>query len=337
MRHRLNASVVIVAAYLALLSCCIHPAHAIGLPSWLGGETPKTSSETVTEAVTAPAQPITPTAVTPITAAPLASDPSLPDWVIAIQQNPELARQNGAIVDTQRGSITFRFYEQDAPITVANFKRLANRDFYNASGMKFHRVVENFVVQTGDPTGTGFGGSKETIPLEAKNKRVHDTLGVVSMARGPLPDSATSQFYITLAKQASLDGKYAIFGEVVQGLEVLHQIKQGDRVYGVRLTALPTGSEEATPPLQDRKAFAKQLEETEKLAKRETKNAEKLAAKEANKQQQEAFKRRETEQRLAAEQEKRRANETANQLAQQAKAASVQTSSSAKKSWWKVY
>jgi len=335
MRHRLNASVVIVATSLALLSCCLHPAHAIGLPSWLGGETPKTSSEAA-----APTQPATPAVITPITIAPVASDPSLPDWVIAIQQNPELARQNGAIVDTQRGSITLRFYEQEAPITVANFKRLAAKDFYNVPGMKFHRVVENFVIQTGDPTGTGFGGSKDTIPLEAKNKLVHDTLGMVSMARGPLPDSATSQFYITLAKQASLDGKYAIFGEVVQGLEVLHQIKQGDKVYGVRLTTVPTGSE-AVAPLQDRKAFAKQLAETEKLAKRETKAAEKLAEKEAKRQQQEAFKRREEEQRVASEQAtkqaKTRANETDQQLTQQAKGSSVQTSASTSKPWWKVF
>jgi cyclophilin family peptidyl-prolyl cis-trans isomerase len=328
MRHRLNASVVIVATSLALLSCCLHPAHAAGLPSWLGGKT------TAPETIAAPAQPTTPAAVTPVT--PVASDPSLPDWVIAIQQNPELASQNGAIVDTQRGSITFRFYEKEAPITVANFKRLAAKDFYNVPGMKFHRVVENFVVQTGDPTGTGFGGSKDTIPLEAKNKLVHDTLGVVSMARGPLPDSATSQFYITLAKQVSLDGKYAIFGEVVQGLEVLHQIKQGDKVYGVRLTTLPTDSG-AVAPLQDRKAFAKALDEQTKLAKRETKAAEKLAEKEAKRQQQEAFQRREEEQRMAAQQAKVRANETAKQLAQQAKASSVQTSSSNAKAWWKVF
>lgn len=336
MRHYVNRLVIAILACTLLLSSSVKPCHAMSLPSWLGGESPKTSSEAVAESAATPEKPTPPGVNTPVTVAPLASDPSLPDWVIAIQQNPELASQNGAIVDTQRGSITFRFYEHEAPITVANFKRLASKDFYNTSGMKFHRVVENFVIQTGDPTGTGFGGSKETIPLEAKNKLVHDTLGVVAMARGPLPDSATSQFYITLAKQASLDGKYAIFGEVVQGLEVLHQIKQGDKVYGVRLTTLPVDSE-ASASLQDRKAFAKQLAETEKLAKRETRHAEKLVEKEAKRQQKEAFKRREEEQRMATQQAKSRANETSKQLAQQAKASSLQTSSSASKPWWKVF
>lgn len=146
------------------------------------------------------------------------------------------AEFDGATLTTERGKIVIRLYEKEAPITVANFKKLVDDGFYNTSGMVFHRVVDGFVVQTGDPTGTGYGGSGKTIPLEVKNRLSHDSIGVVAMARGPLPNSATSQFYITLAKQKSLDGKYAIFGEVIQGLGVLPTIHKGDRVYGVELS-----------------------------------------------------------------------------------------------------
>jgi peptidyl-prolyl cis-trans isomerase B (cyclophilin B) len=110
-----------------------------------------------------------------------------------------------------------------------------NSGFYNKYNMKFHRVVPGFVVQTGDPTGTGAGGSKKTIPLEAKNKLSHNAKGIVAMARGFDPNSATSQFYITLAPQPSLDGKYAIFGKVISGLSVLDKIELGDMLYGIRL------------------------------------------------------------------------------------------------------
>jgi cyclophilin family peptidyl-prolyl cis-trans isomerase len=101
--------------------------------------------------------------------------------------------------------------------------------------MKFHRVVPGFVVQTGDPTGTGAGGSKKTVPLEAKNKLSHNAKGIVAMARGFDPNSGTSQFYITLTPQTSLDGKYTIFGKVISGMSVLDKIEIGDMLYGVRL------------------------------------------------------------------------------------------------------
>lgn len=143
--------------------------------------------------------------------------------------------KNGAKLTTEKGVIIIAFYEEEAPITVKNFKKLAGDKFYDAAGMKFHRVVEGFVIQTGDPTGTGYGGSSQTIPLEAKNKLSHDSIGVVAMARGPLPNSASSQFYITLDKHTSLDGKYAIFAEVIQGLDVVNAIKKDDKLYGVEL------------------------------------------------------------------------------------------------------
>jgi peptidyl-prolyl cis-trans isomerase B (cyclophilin B) len=96
-------------------------------------------------------------------------------------------------------------------------------------------VIPGFVIQTGDPTGTGAGGSKNTIPLEAKNKLTHNVKGMVAMARGGDPDSASSQFYITLAPQTALDGKYAIFGKVVGGLDVVEKITKNDELYAVRI------------------------------------------------------------------------------------------------------
>lgn len=168
--------------------------------------------------------------VQPKTPSPSPSSSSLPPLQESV--NKPL---NGAKLTTEKGVIIISFYEEQAPITVKNFKKLVGDKFYNVTGMKFHRVVEGFVVQTGDPTGTGYGGSSETIPLEAKNKLSHDSIGVVAMARGPLPNSASSQFYITLAEQKTLDGKYAIFAEVIQGLDVVSSIRKHDRMYGVEL------------------------------------------------------------------------------------------------------
>lgn len=141
----------------------------------------------------------------------------------------------GFRIKTIKGDIVGILFPEEAPQTVNNFVRLVKDDFYNQAGMKFHRVVPGFVIQTGDPTGTGMGGSKERIPLEIKNKLSHKTKGVLAMARGPSANSATSQFYITLAPQKYLDGKYAIFGQVIQGFDVLDKIKKDDLMYRVEL------------------------------------------------------------------------------------------------------
>lgn len=155
-----------------------------------------------------------------------------------------------ALIETQRGSIGIELYPQDAPKTVANFVRLVERGFYNQTGMSFHRVVPGFVIQTGDPTGTGEGGSDQTIPLEVSNKLSHNAKGIIAMARTYDPNSATSQFYITLTSQRNLDGKYAVFGKVIRGLAVLDQIKQGDKVYGAKLV-----TEMDLPPSEPRSIF----------------------------------------------------------------------------------
>lgn len=155
----------------------------------------------------------------------------------------------GAVLETERGDIVIELYSKEAPVTVKNFTKLVNQGFYNSSDMKFHRVIPGFIVQTGDPTGTGYGGSKRTIPLEVKNKLSHDSKGVVAMARGLTPDSGSSQFYITLSKQKTLDGKYAIFGRVIHGFNVLDQIEKGDHLLGIKLIDVSTiAHEDPTSP-----------------------------------------------------------------------------------------
>ena len=141
-----------------------------------------------------------------------------------------------AVLETSKGTIKFELYEDKAPITTANFIKLAESGFYD--GLIFHRVIDNFVIQTGDPLGTGMGGSGETINLEI-NKNLTHTDGAVGMARGDSLNSATSQFYICDGPQhKSLDGKYAVFGQVIEGMDVVRAI-----------AAVPTGVNDK--PLQD--------------------------------------------------------------------------------------
>jgi peptidyl-prolyl cis-trans isomerase B (cyclophilin B) len=126
-----------------------------------------------------------------------------------------------AVLETSLGTIKFKLYEDEAPITTANFIKLAESGFYD--GLIFHRVVDNFVIQTGDPLGTGMGGSAETIPLEVVEGLTH-TDGAVGMARSQSPDSASSQFYICDGAQHNLDGNYAVFGQVINSMNVVHAI-----------------------------------------------------------------------------------------------------------------
>ena len=134
------------------------------------------------------------------------------------------AKSPKAVIDMDAGKIVIEFYEMDAPETVANFVKLAKKGFYD--GLSFHRVVPGFVVQGGDPKGDGTGGPGYTIKDEF-NSRKHLT-GTVAMARTPAPNSAGSQFYICLAPQPALDGRYTVFGQVVEGMDVVMKIKRGD-------------------------------------------------------------------------------------------------------------
>jgi cyclophilin family peptidyl-prolyl cis-trans isomerase len=171
------------------------------------------------------------------------------------------AYQSGAKIKTAKGDIIIYLYEKEAPITVKNFKGLVERNFYSEGSMVFHRVVPGFVVQTGDPTNTGMSGSGKTIPLEVRNSLYHNRAGMVAMARSSAPDSASSQFYITLAAQPSLDGKYAIFGRVLKGIDVLPRIQQGDGMFSVTLMdvegMMPEKPVNAAPKTNLHKLFKK--------------------------------------------------------------------------------
>lgn len=146
--------------------------------------------------------------------------------------NPDLSLSKSglskaqAVIITTKGKIAFKFYPKDAPETVARIIELINQKFYN--GLTFHRVNPGFIIQTGDPTGTGHGGSGRTIKAEF-NGRAHQN-GAVGLARGRNPDSGDSQFYITLDQQPSLNGRYTVFGLVVEGHEVAKKIERGDRI-----------------------------------------------------------------------------------------------------------
>jgi peptidyl-prolyl cis-trans isomerase B (cyclophilin B) len=137
-----------------------------------------------------------------------------------------------AIIETSKGQIKIILNEDLAPITTANFIQLAERKFYD--GLKFHRVEKGFVIQGGCPNGNGTGGSGKTIPLEVSPNLKHGDAGAVAMARSTDPNSASSQFYITLAPTDFLDGNYAVFGRVIEGMDIVRQIQVGDvmnRVY----------------------------------------------------------------------------------------------------------
>lgn len=140
-----------------------------------------------------------------------------------------------AVIYTSKGKIVCELYPDQAPLSVTNFITLAKKGFYN--GLTFHRVVTNFVVQGGDPEGTGQGGPGYTIPAEIG--LLHNE-GALAWAR--LPDqvnpqkrSSGSQFYITLAKVPYLDGEYTVFGQTTSGLDVTKKIKQGDKIERIEI------------------------------------------------------------------------------------------------------
>jgi cyclophilin family peptidyl-prolyl cis-trans isomerase len=131
-----------------------------------------------------------------------------------------------AVLDTTRGVLVLELFPDVAPKTVARFAALVKKGFYD--GLPFYRVLPKFLVQTGDPQADGTGGSGQHIPAEFNDKR--HVVGTVGMARRQDPDSADSQFYITLEPQPLLDGKYTVFGQVIEGLEILPKIQERDTV-----------------------------------------------------------------------------------------------------------
>jgi len=131
-----------------------------------------------------------------------------------------------ATIETSKGRIVIELYRDEAPRTVENFVTLAKQGFYN--GIVFHRVIPGFMIQTGDPTGTGRGGPGYTFDDEFSPALRHDGPGVVSMANAG-PNTNGSQFFITLAATPWLDGKHTVFGRVVEGQDVAEQIAALER------------------------------------------------------------------------------------------------------------
>ncbi|MCU0236781.1 MAG: peptidylprolyl isomerase [Acidobacteria bacterium] len=134
------------------------------------------------------------------------------------------------VLETERGTLVFRLFPEVAPLTVARIGELADSGFYD--GILFHRVVADFVVQAGDPSGTGDGGSGRTIVAEFSH--LHYLRGSVGMARDDDIHSNDSQFFICISEQPHLDGKYTLFGQVIAGEDVLDRIRQGDRIVRLR-------------------------------------------------------------------------------------------------------
>lgn len=145
------------------------------------------------------------------------------------------------VMETEKGTIKAELYPDVAPITVANFQKLVGEGFYD--GLTFHRIIEGFMIQGGDPKGNGSGGSPDKIKGEFLANGVENNLkherGVLSMARSNAMDSASSQFFIMQETKTHLDGLYAAFGKVTEGMEVVDEIVASTKVEDEDGTVLP--------------------------------------------------------------------------------------------------
>jgi peptidyl-prolyl cis-trans isomerase B (cyclophilin B) len=135
-----------------------------------------------------------------------------------------------ATIETDRGTIELELYPQHAPKTVNNFAFLAGEGFYDE--VSFHRVIADFMIQGGDPTGTGRGGPGYRFEDETRGNPLRHETGVISMANAG-PNTNGSQFFITHSPQPHLDGRHTVFGKVVRGQDVVDAIRQGDRMQKV--------------------------------------------------------------------------------------------------------
>ena len=148
-------------------------------------------------------------------------------WDSAPEMQIDTSKNYMAEIETNKGSIKLELYPNHAPKTVNNFVFLAQQGFYD--GVSFHRVISNFMIQGGDPTGTGAGGPGYSFEDEvADNPLTHET-GVISMANAG-PNTNGSQFFITHSPQPHLNGNHTVFGKVVSGQDVVNSIQQGDKM-----------------------------------------------------------------------------------------------------------
>lgn len=250
-----------------MLSGCNTPTSPNAASTTADTSSPKVSAETLPPAAVA---------YDTASASPVASN----------NQFPGLPRLKGKATVTmiiKDKPVVMELDGDNAPVTAGNFIDLVDQGFYN--GLTFHRVIKDFVAQGGDPQGNGTGGyvpkgknQERRIPLEIKLKGAPEPAysqvfedvqsgnqvpvlvhkrGVLSMARSQSPDSASSQFYVTLADVNFLDGKYAVFGKVTKGMEVIDSIKIGDKITSAKVTARanakapagkPGGSSSSTSP-----------------------------------------------------------------------------------------
>ena len=139
-----------------------------------------------------------------------------------------------AIIKTEKGDMTVQFYDQDAPNTVANFLKLAKQGYYD--GVTFHRVINDFVIQGGDPTGTGAGGPGYSIDCELDGENQFHDRGVLSMAHAGR-NTGGSQFFVCHSRNntAHLDRNHTCFGKVIENVDVVDDIRQGDKILGIEI------------------------------------------------------------------------------------------------------
>lgn len=154
-------------------------------------------------------------------------------WTEPKVANVDVSKKYTAVILTSKGEIVCELFAKDAPLSVTNFKYLADGGFYN--GLTFHRVEPNFVVQGGDPTATGSGGPGYTIAAEIKKPHPK---GALAWARtgdavNPQRRSSGSQFYITLEATPFLDNQYTVFGQTIQGMDVVGKLQKGDKIESV--------------------------------------------------------------------------------------------------------
>ncbi len=153
-------------------------------------------------------------------------------WSTPPEMQIDQAKRYTARMETDKGTINLELYPQHAPKTVNNFVFLAREGFYD--GLKFHRVIANFMVQGGDPTGTGRGGPGYKFEDELTGNPLKHETGTLSMANAG-PNTNGSQFFITHAPQPHLNGKHTVFGKVTEGQDVVNAIRQGDIMKSVEI------------------------------------------------------------------------------------------------------